>query len=189
MHLGCEIWEIMKKGSTMKSPRIQEILGLFVSLSLCDHWQGFCYLNFSFPIHERRRSNLKFPLNSMRKNGIQECYRVPGNFSFWPWLSISLENLAFRYWVGLSSWIGVFMVAQMVKNLSAMQETHVRSLGWEDHLEKEMATHSSILPGKSHRQRSLAGYHPWDCKELDSTEWLPLSLSFSSWIICQCQHI
>ena len=33
----------------------------------------------------------------------------------------------------------------MVKNLSVMQETQVRSLGWEDPLEKEMATHSSIL--------------------------------------------
>ena len=33
----------------------------------------------------------------------------------------------------------------------------VRSMGWEDPLEKEMATHSSILPGKSHGQRSLAG--------------------------------
>jgi len=33
----------------------------------------------------------------------------------------------------------------MVKNLSAMQETWVRSLGWDDPLEKEMATHSSIL--------------------------------------------
>ena len=33
----------------------------------------------------------------------------------------------------------------MVKNLSAMQETPVQSLGWEDPLEKEMATHSSIL--------------------------------------------
>ena len=36
-------------------------------------------------------------------------------------------------------------VAQLVKNLSAMQETQVRFLGWEDSLEKEMATHSSIL--------------------------------------------
>ena len=36
-------------------------------------------------------------------------------------------------------------VAQTVKNLSVMQETHVRSLGWEDPLEKGMATHSSIL--------------------------------------------
>ena len=37
------------------------------------------------------------------------------------------------------------MVAQMVKNLPTMQETRVRPLGWEDPLEKEMATHSSTL--------------------------------------------
>ena len=37
------------------------------------------------------------------------------------------------------------LVAQLVKNLPAMQETQVRSLGQEDSLEKEMATHSSIL--------------------------------------------
>ena len=37
------------------------------------------------------------------------------------------------------------LVAQLVKNLPAMRETWVRSLGWEDSLEKEMATHSSVL--------------------------------------------
>ena len=37
------------------------------------------------------------------------------------------------------------LVDQMVKNLPAMQETWVQSLGWEDPLEEEMATHSSIL--------------------------------------------
>ena len=37
------------------------------------------------------------------------------------------------------------LVAQRIKHLPAMQETWVRSLGWEDPLEKEMATHSSIL--------------------------------------------
>ena len=37
------------------------------------------------------------------------------------------------------------LVAQMVKNLPAMRETRVRSLGWEDPLEEGMATHSSIL--------------------------------------------
>ena len=50
----------------------------------------------------------------------------------------------------------------MVKTLSAMQKTLVRSLGWEDPLEKEMATHFSIfLPGKSHGQRSLRGFLGW----------------------------
>ena len=42
-----------------------------------------------------------------------------------------------------------------------MKETQVRSLGQEDPLEKEMATHSSILAGESHGQRSLAGYSPF----------------------------
>ena len=39
-------------------------------------------------------------------------------------------------------------MAQMVKHLSAMQEIWVRSLGWEDPLEKEMAAHSNILAWK-----------------------------------------
>ena len=39
-------------------------------------------------------------------------------------------------------------MAQMIKNLPAMQETQVQSLGGEDPLEKEMATHSSILTWK-----------------------------------------
>ena len=41
------------------------------------------------------------------------------------------------------------MVAQMVQRLSTMWETQVQSLGWEDLLEKEMATHSSILAWKN----------------------------------------
>ena len=65
----------------------------------------------------------------------------------------------------------------MVKNLPAMQETQVQSLGQEDSLEKRMATHSSILAGEFHGQGSLAGYSPWGCKESDMTEQLTLSLS------------
>ena len=41
-----------------------------------------------------------------------------------------------------------FLVAQMVKRLSTMWETQVRSLGWEDPLEKEMAIHSSTIAWK-----------------------------------------
>ena len=60
--------------------------------------------------------------------------------------------------------------AQMVKNLPAMWETWVQSLGWEDPLEKQMATTPVLLPGKSHGQRSLTGYSPWGPKESDVTE-------------------
>ena len=71
----------------------------------------------------------------------------------------------------------------MVKRLPAMRETRVRFLGQEDPLEKEMAIHSSTLAGKSHGRRSLIGYSPWGCKDLDTTERFHfhfLSLSVSS---------
>ena len=58
----------------------------------------------------------------------------------------------------------------MVKNPPAMQETSVQFLGWEDALEKEMATHTSVPAGESHAQRRLAGYSPWGLKGLDTTE-------------------
>ena len=64
------------------------------------------------------------------------------------------------------------LVAQMVKNLPALWETWVRSLGWEDPLEEGMATHSSILAWRipMDRERSLVGYSLWGCKESDTTE-------------------
>ena len=48
----------------------------------------------------------------------------------------------------------------MVKNLPAMLETWVQSLGWEDPLEDGMATHSKALLKNPHGQGSLAGYSP-----------------------------
>ena len=58
-----------------------------------------------------------------------------------------------------------------------MQETQVQSLGQEDPLEEEMATHSSIFPWKFYGQRSLAGYSPWGHKESDTTERLSVTHS------------
>ena len=52
------------------------------------------------------------------------------------------------------------------------QETWVWSLGQEDPLEEEMATHSSILAWKLHRQMSLVEYSSWSCKESDAAYWL-----------------
>ena len=57
----------------------------------------------------------------------------------------ALSGSYFVLWV---TSIGISLVAQMVKCLSVMQETRVLSLGWEDPLEKEMATHSSTLAWK-----------------------------------------
>ena len=49
------------------------------------------------------------------------------------------------------------LVVQMVKNLSAVQETQVGSLGWEDVLEKAMVTHSSILAWRIPRTEEAGG--------------------------------
>ena len=57
------------------------------------------------------------------------------------------------------------LVAQLVKNLPAMLETWVQSLGWEDPLEKEKLPTPVFWPGEFHGL-----YSPWGCKELDMTE-------------------
>ena len=60
-----------------------------------------------------------------------------------------------------------FPGGSVVRNLPANAES---SLSREDPLEKEMATYSSFLPGKSHGQRNLSGYSPRGHKESDTTE-------------------
>ena len=63
--------------------------------------------------------------------------------------------------------------------LSTMRETWVQSLGWEDSLEKEMATHSSTVAFKIPRTEELgAGYYPQGCKELGMTEQLHFHITF-----------
>ena len=65
------------------------------------------------------------------------------------------------------------LIAQSVKNLPTMQETLVQFLNGKDPLEKEMATHSSILAWRiSRTEQTEAGYSPQGCKESDTTEWL-----------------
>ena len=71
------------------------------------------------------------------------------------------------------------LVAQLVENPPAMRETWVRSLGWEDPLEKGKATHSSILAWR------IPWMSPWGRKESDTTE--QLSLHFmTAFNFCCC---
>ena len=80
------------------------------------------------------------------------------------------------------------LVAQTVKNLPAMWETWVRSLGWEDPLEKGMAIHSSILAWRIPWTEEPGGlYSPWGRKESDTTE--PLSLSFVCMYVCEASQV
>ena len=62
------------------------------------------------------------------------------------------------------------LVAQMARKLPAMSETRVQSLGWEDPLEKEMATHSSILAWEIPRKEEPGGIQSWGHKQLDMTK-------------------
>ena len=70
------------------------------------------------------------------------------------------------------------LMAQLVKNPPAMQETWVWSLGWEDPLEKGTVAHSSLLTWRI----PWTIYSPWGRKELDETGQLSLSLQHD--IIC-----
>jgi len=70
--------------------------------------------------------------------------------------------------IKVNSWAS--LVAQLVKNLPAMRETWIQSLGWEHLLEKGTATHSSTLAWR------IPGlYSPWGCKESDRTDFHFLS--------------
>ena len=71
-------------------------------------------------------------------------------FSIWP--------TVFPQWGLLGS--------SVVKNPCARVGDVIQSLDWEDPLEKEMATHSSILAGKFRGQRNLVGYSPWGHKRV-----------------------
>ena len=61
-------------------------------------------------------------------------------------------------------------MAQMVKNLPAMQDTQVVSLSWEDPLEKGMATHSSILAWRISWTEDSGGLQSMGLQESDTTE-------------------
>ena len=75
---------------------------------------------------------------------------------------------------GVLEWAS--LVAQRLKRLPAMWETQVRSLGWEDPLEKEMATHfqysclENPMDGEACRLQSMVGYSLWGRKESDMPE-------------------
>ena len=64
---------------------------------------------------------------------------------------------------------GASLMAQVIKNLSAMQVTWVPSLGWEDPWSREWLPTLVFLAGDFHGQRSLVGYSPWGRKESDMT--------------------
>ena len=74
------------------------------------------------------------------------------------------------------------LVAQLVKNLPAVLETQVQSLGWEDPPETGMAAHSKILEWRISWTEELGGPQSMGCKELDTTECLTHTSVDLSWL-------
>ena len=91
-----------------------------------------------------------------------------------PWIYLSLPLYKCKGVDLGHTWEWNFTVAQIVKNLSAMQETRlntwVRKILWR----REWQPTPVLLPRDSHGQKSLAGYSLWDCKESDMIEQLTL---------------
>ena len=98
----------------------------------------YVYIHVGFPGSSAGKESA---CNARDPGSIPGCGRSPG------------EGIGYTLQYSWAS-----LVAQMVKNLPAMQETLVQSLGQEDLLEKGMAIHSVLLPGESHGQRMLADY-------------------------------
>ena len=69
-----------------------------------------------------------------------------------------------------------FLVAQIVKNLPAMQETRVHPLVGKIPWRRQWQSSPIFLPGEFHGQRSLTGYSAWGCKELDMIEQISFSI-------------
>ena len=141
-----------------------QIILLRIYIIYCFPWvfhRNFMGITLSVILHYLLFST-GFPVAQMLKT-------LPGNAG--DPSSIPGLGRSAREWISYPvqySWAS--LVAQLVKNLSAMQETWVQSPGQEDPLEKKLAIHPVFLPGKSHGQMRLVGYSPWGRKESDMTE-------------------
>ena len=76
---------------------------------------------------------------------------------------------------------GAFLVAQMVNNLPATQETRVLSLGQEDPLGREWQPTLVFLPGESYGKKSLEGYNSWSRKESVGHDWVTNTTNGNMW--------
>ena len=106
---------------------------------------------------------------SMSKSFVNKGGKMLMNLEAWK------NPLAHNYYISLCVYAGVCffwasLVAQMVKNLLAIQETWVQSLGQEDPWRREWLPASVFLPGEFHGLGSLGGYSPWDHRVSDTTE-------------------
>ena len=104
------------------------------------------------------------------------AWRIPGTGETGGLLSMGSHRVG-HDWSDLAAAAAASLVAQMIKNLPAMQETQVGSLGWEDPLEKGMAIHFRILAWRIPWTEEPGGlYSPWGCKH----DWTTNIFTFSN---------
>ena len=119
-------------------------------------------------IHHAALCFRPFIFSSIPVGGCHQCKIIIKTIPTIAYLSYALNMVSNRQEKSL--FIFHHVVAQTVKNLPAMWETWVQSLGWEDPLEKEKLPTPVFWPGEFHGQRSLVGYSPLSHKGLDITE-------------------
>ena len=120
------------------------IILVVVSISKnCYQHINFFWSKRIFKCQELDELKTESPVAELVKNlpAVQETLVLLGSRNSIPWSGkFAGEAISYPLWYSWAS-----LLAQLVKNPSAMWETQVRSLGWEDPLEKGKATHSSIL--------------------------------------------
>ena len=136
----------------------------------CSFWQG-CIVFYLCTLH----------LNSIFVIIVVQSLSYVWLFAT-PWTAALQASLSFTISQSLSIESVMLSIAQMVKNPFAMQKTWVWSLGSEDPLEKEMATHSSILAWRIPWTEEPGWLKSMVYKELDVTEWLSTHVSVSNWV-------
>jgi len=144
-HLSSSHWPSISR--ILSSPLMQENTH---SRAPLPSWELLCHRGLPSP-HNHGDPAYSKPNQKVTQNLCMTYFFASSPLqSFFEWFSNNLVKFC------------ASLMAQLVKNLPAMQETWVWSLGWEDPLEKGKATHSSILAWRI----------PWGCKESDMTDWL-----------------
>ena len=173
-----------KKGTTWppEGPQSNMVIRFF------DSWrQSICPLKFQSPtVKDTKKGTQKWHegtkqlIRQLREQPYRTCCSAWGHkeSDMTEWLNnivaaffISNSNCSLLVYKNVIL-LGVSLVAQMVKNPPAIQETWVRSQGQEDPLEEGMQPTPVSCLENPHGQKSLPGYSPWGCKESDTTEWL-----------------
>ena len=147
----------------------------WIPTKLCPSQAGSLYfINFSFdltqqfrPFSEITPKHSPFLLRSLYST----TQLHPEEKTLWMYLHLHVSSQIICF-IMILTLKRASLVAQMVKNLPAMQETWVQALGWKDPLEKGIVTHTSIL---AWRINSMNCYSPCGCKVSDTTEWLTLT--------------